>query len=84
MKENILRNITLSLDPDVVHRARMIAVERNTSLSALMRDLLLRLVEEEDGYQEAQEFCLEEMRKGYYLGAKTTPVSREDLHGRTS
>jgi hypothetical protein len=47
-----------------------------------MKDYLEKLVAEEEGYQQAQEFCLREMKKGYEIGATPGSYSREDLHER--
>jgi len=76
------QNVTLSIRKDILHRAKILAVKRNTSLSGLMREYLERLVTEEEGYQQAQEFCLREMKNGYEIGAKPGTYSREDLHDR--
>lgn len=77
-----LQNVTLSIPKDVLHRARIIAVKRNTSLSGLMKEYLEKLIADEEGYQQAQEFCLQEMKKGYDIGAKPGSYTREDLHER--
>jgi hypothetical protein len=76
------QNVTLSIRKDLLHRAKILAVKRNTSLSGLMKDYLEKLVAEEEGYQQAQEFCLREMKKGYEIGATPGSYSREDLHER--
>ena len=38
-----MKNITVSLDDDTYRRARMIAAERDTSISALVKEFLVRL-----------------------------------------
>ncbi|MGH8211466.1 MAG: DUF6364 family protein [Steroidobacteraceae bacterium] len=38
-----MRNITVSLDDDVYRQARMIAAERDTSISALVKEFLVAL-----------------------------------------
>ena len=76
------QNITLSIRKDILHKAKIIAVKRNTSLSGLMKAYLEQLVSEEEGYQQAQEFCLREMKKGYEINAKPSTYTREDLHER--
>ena len=40
------RNITLTLDDDLIHKARVLAARRNRSISALLREELSRLVAE--------------------------------------
>lgn len=76
------QNITLSIRKDILRQAKLIAVKRNTSLSGLMKEYLEQLVSEEEGYQQAQEFCLREMKKGYDIEAKPGSYSREELHER--
>lgn len=47
------RNVTVQLDDDVVHRAKVLAAKRGTSLSALLANELERMVEEDERYEEA-------------------------------
>jgi hypothetical protein len=42
-----VKNVTVSLPPEIYRRARMKAAERDTSLSALVRDFLMKLGDEE-------------------------------------
>ena len=76
------QNVTLSIRKDLLHRVKIFAVKRSTSLSGLMRDTLEKLIEDEEGYQRAQEFCIREMNKGYEIGAKPSSYTREELHER--
>jgi plasmid stability protein len=46
-----VRNVTVSLDDEVYRRARVKAAERDTSLSALVRDFLISLGEEETEFE---------------------------------
>ena len=81
IKKSEEQNVTLAMRKDLLYRARILAAKRNTSLSALIRDHFEKLVAEEEGYQQAQEFCIREMERGYYIGARPGAVNREDLHG---
>jgi hypothetical protein len=47
------RNVTVQLDDDVIHRAKVLAAKRGTSLSALVANELERIVEADDRYEEA-------------------------------
>ena len=79
----VKRNVTLSLPKDLVLRAKLLAVKRETSLSGLLRDLLEHLVGEEDGYVEAQRRLRNRLEKGLNLGMKgRASWSRENLHER--
>ena len=46
-----MRNVTVSLDDEVYRRARVKAAERDTSLSALVRDFLVSLGEDETDFE---------------------------------
>jgi len=74
-------NITLKLDRDLVRKARVLAAEKDTSVSALLAEQLERAVRERDGYEEAKRRALANLRKGFDLGY-TRPASRDELHER--
>ena len=76
------QNITLAFPRELLQRAKLIAVKRNTSVSALVREYLEKIVSEEEGYLQAQEFCLREMKQGYDIGARPGSYAREELHER--
>ncbi|NJK32258.1 MAG: helix-turn-helix transcriptional regulator [Deltaproteobacteria bacterium] len=48
------RNITLAIDPEVLDRVRVIAVERKTTVNALVREYLEGLATESDRMAEAR------------------------------
>ena len=52
-----MRNITLSLDETTLKKARRIALERDTSLTGMIREYLERLAQSEDAQsgQRAQD-----------------------------
>ena len=77
------RNITLSLPEDTLQEAKLIAVKRRTSVSALLRGMLEDLVDSETGYREAEQDFLALMDEGFDLGTRGRPsVSRDELHER--
>lgn len=45
-----MKNITVSIDDDLHRRARVRAAERSTSLSAVVREFLMRFAGEETEY----------------------------------
>lgn len=49
-----MKNITLSLPDDVYRRARIQAAERDTSVSALVRDYLCSLAGEEERFRRLE------------------------------
>ena len=75
------QNITLSLDKDLVRKARILAVQRSTSVSAMIAAELARLVEQTERYEKARRRALAHLDKGLHLGGQG-PVSREELHER--
>jgi hypothetical protein len=75
------RNVTLSLDDEIIQKARVLAARRNLSVSALLRDELSRLVAEDDAYQTAMHAALERLKRGSRLGGGRLP-KRDELHER--
>lgn len=47
------RNLTLSLDEDLLQRARLLCEKRNTTLTKFVRSQLEELVHHDEDYQEA-------------------------------
>ena len=77
------QNITLAIPKDVLHKARQIAVARQTSLSSMMTQVILDLVEQEDAYQAACDRQLAYLGRGMNLGTQGAVTwTREALHER--
>ena len=76
------RNITLSLPEELVRKAKVIAAERDTSVSALVAELVAHLTGGSSGYEQAwaEEEAL--MRRGDTLRVGDVTWSREELHER--
>jgi predicted transcriptional regulator len=74
-------NITLKLDRELLRRVKVIAAEKDTSVSALLAEQLERAVRERDGYEQAKHRALATLKKGFDLGFKS-PASRDELHER--
>jgi hypothetical protein len=78
-------NITLSLDDDLVKKVRKIAVERDTTLTGMVRDYLEDLVTENAsaGRRRREREILERSfdRLQFYVGKRTW--QRADLHVRS-
>ena len=76
------QNVTLSLPKDLVRKAKLIAVERQTSISGL-KEFLTEAVAQEDRYAKARSRHLEALRQGADLGTRgRIGWTREDLHER--
>lgn|SRR5581483_2323861 len=77
-----MRNITLSVDDEVLRDARKYAAERETTVNALVRDYLSRLVAQE---RDAAKACEELARLSDESEARLGPDwkwSREDTYDR--
>jgi hypothetical protein len=76
-----VRNITVSLDDEIYRRARVKAAERDTSLSALVRNFLISLGEEETDFERRKRLQDEVLRTigAFRAGDR---MSRDDAHDR--
>jgi uncharacterized protein YdaU (DUF1376 family) len=76
-----MRNITVSLDDATYRRARIIAAERDTSVSALVKRFLVDLASEES---EAERLKREEraLRERITTFRASDRLSRDEVHGR--
>lgn len=76
------RNITLSLPDDVVRQAKVLAAQRDTSVSALVAELLSQLVAASPSFDVvwAREEVL--MEEGLDLRVGDITWSRDDVHQR--
>ena len=77
------QNITLSIPKKVLRKIKILAAERQTSVSHLLTETLEKLIEKETGYTEACRRQMDWLEHGFNLGLGTNkPSSREELHGR--
>jgi plasmid stability protein len=76
-----MRNITVSLDDETYRRARMIAAERDTSVSALVKSFLTELASGESKPErlKRQE---RELRESITDFDASDRLSRDDVHRR--
>jgi uncharacterized protein YdaU (DUF1376 family) len=76
-----VKNITVSLDDDIYRRARMIAAERDTSVSALVKDFLVALG---SGESQTERLKREEraLRERITSFRASDTLSRDELHDR--
>ena len=75
-----VKNITVSLDDETYRRARMIAAERDTSVSALVKRYLVELAIESDNDRlRREERALREQIKKFRAADR---LSRDELHRR--
>ena len=75
------QNITLSLDKELIRKSRILAAEKQTSVSRLLGESLAEVVEKQERYQAAKRNALHTLKKGFHLGGRRD-WRREDLHDR--
>jgi hypothetical protein len=76
-----MKNITLSIEEDVLREARKIAAERSTTVNAIVRAHLADLVRQKKRTRDAlQRMRALAQKGGMEIGAKTW--TRDDLHER--
>ena len=77
------QNVTLSIPKDILRKAKILAVQKNTSLSGLLTQTLAELVEHEEDFEQARRRSLEMLRSGFDLGTQGEITwKREELHER--
>jgi len=76
-----MKNITVTVDDEVYRRARVKAAERDTSVSALVKQYLVELASEEPSTRrlEREERELRARIRGFAAGNR---LSRDEVHGR--
>jgi predicted transcriptional regulator len=75
------QNVTISISPDIVRKARILAAKRSTSISALLAEQIEALIDEEEAWDRSQRSALAMLKDGFHLGGRA-PVSRDELHER--
>jgi hypothetical protein len=77
------RNVTLALPEKLVKRIKVVAAQRDTSISAMLASQLQQLVDEDDGYDVAFRELMSDLRRGYDLGTHgQLNIDRDSLHER--
>lgn len=77
------QNVTLVIPKSVLRKAKILAIEQNSSLSSLLTNLIEERVMAEDEYIMAMERQLAMMEEGFDLGTNGHITwTREELHER--
>ncbi len=74
------QNLTIQLEQDLIRKARILAAQRETSVSGLVASELERLVGDDAAYEAARRSALRFLSRGFHLGGRR--VSRDTLHER--
>lgn len=75
------QNVTLSLDKDLIKKAKILAAQKDTSITGLLSEYFKKAVTQEETYQAAKQKALQQLEKGYSFGGKKIP-RRDILHER--
>jgi hypothetical protein len=75
------QKITLSIDKELIKKARALAARRQTSTSRMLSKELQKLVDDSNQYETAKKKALHYINRGFHLGGGIS-VSRTELHER--
>ena len=75
------QNITISLERQMLRKAKILAAKRGTSISGLLAEQIEVLVGEEEAYEHAERQALALLDQGFHMGG-IIHSSRDELHER--
>ncbi|MBN2148412.1 MAG: hypothetical protein JW726_13570 [Anaerolineales bacterium] len=77
------QNVTLAIPKKILRKAKILAVQKNTSLSGLLTQTLADLVAHQEAYEQARQRNLVLLKSGFDLNTQGQMTwKREDLHER--
>jgi plasmid stability protein len=76
------RNITFSLPADLVRQAKVYAAQHDTTINALVRELLSEKLNQEERVRAAAERLLALADRGPFFSADPSSLRRDELHER--
>jgi hypothetical protein len=78
----VKRNLTVELDVETIRKAKVLAAQRDTSVSRLVANEIERLVGEAEEYELAKADALAMLEQGLDLGTNGVLVPRDELYDR--
>ena len=75
------QNITISLDRQVLRKAKVLAARRETSISRLLAQEIQSLVDQDEAYERAERQATALLEQGFHMGGLIR-ASRDELHER--
>lgn len=78
---NKKQNVTVSLDRQILKKARVLAARLDTSISGLLAQQIENLVSEDEAYQQAKCNAIARLQRGFHMGGVIT-ATRDELHER--
>ena len=77
------QNVTLAIPKDILRKARILAVQKNTSLSGLLTQTLVDLVAYQEAYEQSRQRNMALLYRGLDMGTHgKISWKREELHER--
>jgi hypothetical protein len=80
-----MKNITVSVYDDIYHKVRIRAAERKSTISAMVKDFLVKIVEEDSSFdrlKREEDELRQSLLKGGFVFSAEDRSSRDDLHDR--
>ncbi|HTX75656.1 MAG TPA: hypothetical protein VMD29_05560 [Terracidiphilus sp.] len=78
---NEMQNLTVRLSRQTIHKARVLAAKRSTSISNLVAEQIERLTDTDEDYERAKAESFAMMDAGFHLGGART-IGRDALYER--
>jgi len=75
------QNVTLSINRDLIRKAKILAAQKQTSISGMLSQELHKIIDDSEEYELFKRKALININQGFHLGGKIV-VSREELHER--
>ncbi|HYE77670.1 MAG TPA: DUF6364 family protein [bacterium] len=76
------QNVTLSLDKELLARARVYAAHHGLSLTRLLVETLEERLRRDANYEAARRRAVARLKRGIDFGGPTPTIPREDLYDR--
>jgi len=78
-----IQNVTLAIPKDILRKAKILAVQKNTSLSGLLTQTLADLVAHQEAYEQARQRNLAFLESSFDLGTHGKITwKRDEVHER--
>lgn len=75
------QNLTVSLSPQIIYKAKVLAAKQATSISKLLAEQVEALVRDDEAHERASASAISRMERGLHLGGGSL-TGRDDLHER--
>ena len=69
------------IEKDIIKKGKIIAAQKDTSISRMLSEHLKQVIDKEEQYEAAKRSALRTLRKGFHLGGEIT-WKREELYER--